>query len=162
MIKMLCFKGNSVQDIRGNLKIYNKQDVAVEYLNLALIEYVKGVNLFAALNLAGAAEELLGKIVRLNGATSAHDKMVNTLGSWYQIAKKAMPKKQAITSFILKAKNGSKHLDGSDDLTIELDLKREVKETIRKALENYNQISGLVSTKEMLAYYQHEKSIKTA
>lgn len=147
-----------MQDIRGDLKTYSKQDIAIEYLNLALVEYVKGTNMFAALNLAGAAEEMLGEIVRLNGAKSAHDKMIATLGSWYQVAKKAMPKKREISNFILSAKNGAKHLDGENDLTIELDLEKEVKEIIRKALENYNQIPGLVSTKEMLAYYQHEKT----
>jgi hypothetical protein len=146
-----------MQDIRGNLKTYSKQDIAIEYLNLALVEYVKGTNMFAALNLAGAAEEILGKIVRLNGAKSAHDEVVTWISSWYQVAKKAMPKQKDINSFILKAKNGAKHLDGEHDLNIELDLEKEVKETIRKAIENYNQIPGLRVTKEMLAYYQHEK-----
>lgn len=78
-----------MKDIRGNLNKYRKQDIAIEYLNLALTEYVKGENLFAALNLAGAAEELLGKIVQLNDFSNAHENMVTTLGSWYQIAKKA-------------------------------------------------------------------------
>ena len=75
-LNTLCFRGSYVQDIRGDLKTYSKQDIAIEYLNLALVEYVKGTNMFAALNLAGAAEEMLGKIVRLNWAKSAHDKMI--------------------------------------------------------------------------------------
>lgn len=148
-----------MQDIRGDLKTYNKQDIAIEYLNLALAQYVKGTNMFAALNLAGAAEELLGKIVTLNGTKCAHDSYIAMLGSWYQIAKKAIPKRGDINNFILKAKNGAKHLNGENDLTIELDLKKEVKETIRKAIENYNQIPGLTVTNEMLEYYQHEKNI---
>ena len=147
-----------MQDIRGDLKTYNKQDIAIEYLNLALAEYVKGTNMFATLNLAGAAEEMLGKIVRQNGDKSAHDKVVEMFVSWYEIAKKNMPKRNNINSFILKAKNGVKHLDGENDLTIELDLEKEVKETIRKAIENYNKIPSLTYTKEMLAYHQHQKT----
>ncbi len=147
-----------MQDIRSNLKTYSKQDIAIEYLNLALVEYAKGTNMFATLNLAGAAEEILGKIVRLNGAKSAHDRIVAMFGSWYQVAKKPMPKQADINSFILKAKNGAKHLDDEHDLNIELDLEKEVKETIHKAIENYNQIPGLPVTKEILAYYQHEKT----
>jgi hypothetical protein len=147
-----------MRDIRGDIEKYEKLDVAVEYLNLALSEYVKGQNLFAVLNLAGAAEEMLGKIVELNSKKNAHTQAFKLFRSWYQIAKKAIPKDHILSSLIVKAKNGVKHINGNADLTIELDIKKEAKETIRKALVNFHQIPELKNTTAILAYYQHEKA----
>ena len=56
---------SEMQDIRGELETHKKIDIAMQYLNLALREYTSGQNIFAVIHLAGAAEELLGKIVSL-------------------------------------------------------------------------------------------------
>ena len=55
-------------------------------------------------------------------------------------------------------KNGIKHIDGASDLHIELDVKREAKEAIRRAIENFNLIPEVKMSEELLAYYQHEKT----
>ena len=150
-----------MQEIRSNIKIYSKSDIAMQYLNLALSEYVKGQNMFAVIHLAGAAEELLGQIVYINTRENALSRDQQSMRSWYAILEKNTPSNKELNDRIfLKAKNGIKHINKKDpaDLEIEIDLLREAKEVIRRAIENFNQIPELKYSDELIAYHEHEKT----
>jgi|SRR5690554_3772867 len=146
-----------MQDIRGDLEIYHKSDIAMQYLNLALSEYIKGKNMFAVLHLAGAAEEMLGKVVSLRSSETALERTQRWIKSWYQISGKDTPQNKALNKHILKIKNGVKHINGANDLEIEFDINREAKEIIRRAIENFTQIPELKQSEEILEYYRHNK-----
>ena len=147
-----------MQDIRGHLEVYKKQDIAMQYFNLALVEYIKGENMFAVLHLAGAAEEMFGEIVSFRSCETSLDRIHRSIKSWYRISKKDLPKKRDLNNHILKVKNGIKHIDHPKDLEIEFDINREAKEMIRRAIENFIQLPELKQSKELLAYYKHEKA----
>ena len=147
-----------MKDIRGDIKLYKKQEIAMQYFNLALREYVSGDNLFAVINLAGVSEEMLGKIVSINNNVSALERTQKWLRSWYTITGKDTPPNKDLNRHLLKVKNGIKHINGEGDLEIEFDIGREAKEIIRRAIENFNQIPDLNQSEELLAYYQHEKT----
>ncbi|SCZ53194.1 hypothetical protein [Thiohalomonas denitrificans] len=146
-----------MQDIRGELETYQKIDIAMEYLNLALREYISDKNMFSVIHLAGAAEELLGKIVSINKNESALERARHWLRSWYGIIGKDTPLNTHLNKHILNIKNGIKHINDSGDLEIELDLNSEAKKVIHRAIENFNQIPQLDTSEELLAYYQHKK-----
>jgi hypothetical protein len=148
-----------MQDIRGDLEIYHKKDIAMQYLNLALSEYVKGKNMFAVLHLAGAAEEMLGKIVSLRSNETALEHVHRWMRSWYQITDNDTPQNKELNKHILKIKNGVKHINGAHNLEIEFDINREAKEIIRRAIENFNQIPELKHSEELLEYYRHTKQL---
>jgi hypothetical protein len=74
-----------MNDIQGDLKTYHKRDIAMQYFNLALEEYVKGENMFATLRLAGAAEEMFGKLVNISSTKTALERLQSLLKSWYNI-----------------------------------------------------------------------------
>ena len=147
-----------MQDILGDLKIYKKEDIAMQYLNLALAEYVKADNMFAVIHLAGAAEEILGMIVSINTGESALSRAQRWMRSWYSLGGKNTPANNELNKYILKAKNSIKHINSQADLEIEIDVTREAKEIIRRAIENFNQVPALQQSPELLAYYQHEKT----
>ncbi|MDN3521861.1 hypothetical protein [Halomonas ramblicola] len=147
-----------MEDIRGNLRSYPKQEIAMEYLNLALREYVAGRNLIAVINLSGAAEEMLGKIVSLKKNESAFQRAQRWTRSWFKLVGKETPANKDLNKHLLKVKNGIKHIDGKDDMNIEFDIDREAKEAIRRAIENFNQIPGISQSAEILAYYQRERT----
>lgn len=151
-------KRRSMEDIRGNLRTYSKKEIAMEYLNLALREYVAGRNLNSVINLAGAAEEMLGKIVLLNRSENSLERMQRLTRSWFNIVGKETPANKDLNKHFLKVKNGIKHIDGFDDLNIEFDIDREAKEIIRRAIENFNQIPDLHQSAELIAYYRHERT----
>ncbi len=149
-----------MEDIRGKLKKYQKIDIAMEHLNLALKEYVAQNNMFSVIHLAGAAEEMLGKVVCLNKKESALDNTQNWFRRWYSNLGKDTPANKDINKFILKTKNGVKHIKNCNDLSLEVDAKREAKEIIRRAIENFNQLPELTITLEIIAYHNHEKHNK--
>lgn len=143
-----------MQDIRGDIKTYSKKDIAMQYFNLALSEYVKGENMFAVIHLAGAAEEMFGKINTKENALSSEHRMIR---GWYTLVGKNTPSNKDLNKQILKTKNGIKHINDSADLEMKIDLLREAKEVIRRAIENFNQIPELKVSAELVTYYEHEE-----
>lgn len=130
----------------------------MQHLNLALLEYIEGSNLYSVLHLAGAAEEMLGRLVELKEKRSGLMFTMDLALSWQRIrGANVMPK--AVRNRILEAKNGVKHINGLDDLELRVDIAYEVKETICRALHNFNQLN-ISHTPEILAYYKYEKSRK--
>lgn len=150
-------KNKTMQDIRGDLKVYKKEDIAMQYFNMALTEYVKNMNMFAVIHLAGAAEEMLGEIVKINNKENALKRHQSSLRRWWKIIGKSTPGNSELNNHILNTKNSIKHINGNDDLEIEVDLYKEAKEIIGRTIENFNQIPSLQQSPELLAYYQHEK-----
>lgn len=146
-----------IQDIRGDLEVYDKKDIAMQYFNLALSEYVKGKNMFVVLHLAGAAEEMFGKMVSLRSTETALERVQRWMRTLYELQGKDKPQNKELNKHILKIKNGVKHNDGLQDLEIEFDIKREAQEFIRRAIENFNQIPELKQSEELLEYYRHNK-----
>lgn len=146
-----------MKDIRSDIREYDKLDIAIEHFNLALREYVRGENLFSVIHLAGAAEEMLGKIAELENRESAFVRSIKRFRSWFDIAGKDTPSNREINKFILHAKNSVKHLNGNEDRIVEFDLNREADELIRRAIENFNQIWGLEYSDELLEYYKYKK-----
>lgn len=139
---------------------HSKQAIAMQHLNLALAEYVKGINLYSVLHLVGAAEEMLGSLVKSEKRErSSLEHEVDSMQSWWNITGKDVNRKQD-RERILKVKNGIKHLDGEKDTELEADIDYENKETIRRALENFNQLQIPISP-EILAYYEYERIKRT-
>ncbi len=147
-----------MQNIRGILKTYKKEDIAMQFFNLALAEYVKAENMFAVIHLAGAAEEMLGKIVSINSGESALSRTQRLIRSWYSIIGKNTPTNGESNKYILNTKNSIKHINGPADLEIKMEVAREAKEIIRRTIENFNQIPSLQQSAELLAYYQYDKT----
>ncbi len=58
---------------------YPKLNIALEYLEAAIEERELRQRYFAAMNLAGVAEELLGKLIRANGDVDQMTEAVNRL-----------------------------------------------------------------------------------
>lgn len=135
---------------------HSKQEIAMQHLNLALAEYVKGVNLYSVLHLAGAAEEILGNLVKLKGKRNSLAQDVDLRQSYWNITGRSVNEKED-RDHILKSKNGIKHLNSEKDIELEMDIEYETKETIRRALGNYNQLKIPISP-EILAYHQYERN----
>lgn len=148
----------NIKDIRGDIKAYNKRDIAMQYFNAALKEYVEGKNMFVVIHLSGAAEEMFGRLVSINNVETSLQRAQRWMRSWYSVIGKNTPNNSELNKHILKVKNGIKHIDGVNDLEIEFDINREAKEIIRRAIENFNQLPELKLSAELIAYYKNEKT----
>lgn len=144
---------------------YSKIEIAVEYLDAAIDEREVHRRYFAAMNLAGVAEELLGKIVRLKDEkdylTSAvedltfiQDKLWDKLG-WAKKSPKEYKKLLGST------KNAIKHMDAGSDIKARLYFKveDESKWLITSAIHNLDRL-GIEQSKKVetfLAKYSEDE-----
>lgn len=104
---------------------------------------------------AGAAEEMLGKIVALHDKENSKDALFRQMRTWWQqVLNTDTPKNSVLDKTVLNAKNIVKHINGKEDLTVELDLKKQARQLLDRAVQNYHKIPGLKNTPEMLAYHQ--------
>ena len=97
--------------------------VACELLDRALRLYYEGGSDFAALHLAGAAEELLAKHIEAKGAESSfanlRDAAVRLSKYFNKDQKKSTPR--AIAAVMNHAKNATKHMDLTNDDAVTFD-----------------------------------------
>lgn len=144
---------------------YAKIEIAVEYLDAAIDEREIHSRYFAAMNLAGVSEELLGKVLRVKGKkdrltsvvedlTYIQDNLWNKLG-WAKRSPKECKK------FLGSTKNAIKHMDAGSDLNARLyfEVEDESKWLIKSAIQNLDAIGIKRSEKveAFLAMYSEDE-----
>ena len=133
---------------------YRKLEIAVQLLESVIDSYIREAQYFSAIHLAGGAEELLGKYVRIAGekdSLSDWAEAMNKIG--FLTGSSSSIKKNK--KYINWAKNNVKHMDTAADDTIEMDAKEEAKDLIERAISNFNRL-GLNPTSKVLDYYAAE------
>jgi hypothetical protein len=123
---------------------YPKLNIALEYLEAAIEEREIHRRYFAAMNLAGVAEELLGKIIRVTGGVDQLTSTVDMLSSIQEKFKDQMDlgfnTKKEFKNFLASAKNGIKHRDNGKDSNalFHCEIEIESKWLIQAAIRNLN------------------------
>lgn len=115
---------------------YDKRDIALTQLESALRLFREGDDYFSVLTLAGAAEEILGKLLSSSGRQNALDDLTSGSVLVYKhlFGEEAGAKEFAIRAN--RARNASKHLKAGGP-TITLDIRYEAKSMLNRAIDNY-------------------------
>jgi hypothetical protein len=115
--------------------------VATELLDRALRLYYEGNSDFAALHLAGAAEELLAKHIEAKGGessfTNLRDAAVGLSKYLNESGEASTPK--SIANVMNHAKNATKHMALKDDQLVFFDARSEAHDLLDRAVSNYYQ-----------------------
>lgn len=123
---------------------YPKLPIALEYLEAAIEEREIHKRYFSAMNLAGVAEELLGKIIRIKGKTDQLTEVTNTLLKIHENVKGIIDfgfdNQKDFKKLIGSTKNSIKHLDSASDINAKLyfEVEDESKWLIQAAIRNLN------------------------
>lgn len=127
-----------------------KHQVAIELLEAALRTYVEGKSYYAALHLAGGAEEVLSVYARSmhiqagEPMVPAYDSFKNAVvalsGPTSEQERHAEHK--AIADLMNRAMNSVKHKYGIDDEFVSFDAKEESAEVIDRAVTTYFQMQA--------------------
>jgi hypothetical protein len=135
---------------------YSKLKIALEYLEAAIEERELHHRYFAAMNLAGVAEELLGKIIRITGEDDQLTKSVAVLAEVQDIANKQLGwerrSKKDLKKLLSSTKNSIKHMDSVSDKNAQLhsEVENESQWLIQAAIRNLDILrinhSGTVSS----------------
>ncbi len=111
----------------------SKADIASRQLDTAIDLYFSG-DLISAVTLAGAADEILGKMVRGFGQNSSLDDAVERMCGMYEAAFGEPADPKAFVDLRNRARNEFKHIASAMDFSG--DLEREAHSMIKRAIEN--------------------------
>lgn len=110
---------------------------------LALIQMEQSLNLLeagdpiSALTLAGAAEEILGRMVAKKGKKPRVESLADWIGTIYDWAGKKRPSKKKIIAIENRIRNELKHQNDGRNITVEADFNFHCEEMLLRCMYNY-------------------------
>lgn len=122
-----------------------KFEIAERQLFHAIDQYLAGTDLVSVITLAGAAEEILGKLVAGKGYENALDLKVKKLCKMFEFIFEKQANPSDFRKLRNKARNELKHI-GSEDF-IELDLEQEAVNMLDRAIKNYKKLNPRIVRK---------------
>lgn len=129
---------------------YNRVDLAIEQLEVALDLFLRKHSYVAALTLAGAAEEILGKALSLQEKwTILNQWHINN--AFMDDVRNQQMSLSTYASHINVDRNSAKHMRSLDDATITLDLLEASMWMLYRACANFGWL-GFPPTKRMRSF----------
>jgi signal transduction histidine kinase len=129
---------------------------------IALIQLERSVELFeagdfiSALTLAGAAEEIFGRMVRRKGKEPRVEYNAEWIGSLYDWAKKPRPSKKQLIVIQNKIRNELKHQDDGRNVRVSANFEIEAEDMILRAMFNYFDAFGChPASKRLRSWFDH-------
>ncbi len=119
---------------------YDKLSIADEMLDGAIKAFLDSKQFFVALNLAGVAEELYGKVIRLNGGMNSQSSLIELAKVIARMDGDGELKDSDLFKVSGMRKNGIKHLDTEEERFIEIDIEDEARSAIDCALTNHRSL----------------------
>ena len=118
-------------------RAYDKKCIALSQLETALGLFSEGQDFFSVITLAGAADEILGKLVTLRGGDSSLASLNKAAAAIYEHLFGEPADVSAIAARANRARNALKHLDPGGRPTITLDARQEAIDMVNRAIDNY-------------------------
>jgi hypothetical protein len=116
----------------------SKRDLALSQLNHAIALFIEERELISCITLAGAAEEILGKLVAASGGTPALTRRAEATRQLHQWFWGTDLGAKVFVNIRNDTKNNLKHLVAGTD--VEIDLRKEAMRMLDRALENYEKL----------------------
>ena len=111
--------------------------IATQQLEDALHLYLERSSYISAITLAGAAEEILGKMVKHVGKHTSLKKHVDGVMGFHEIFQLIDLDEKKVIDQCNKARNRAKHLDDAKIAGVIMDDKEEAKDLLNRAIDNY-------------------------
>ena len=129
-----------------HIQKFKKIDIAKEYIETAILHY-EDKKYFQALHLAGAAEELIGKLLRKEKIKTSLESEKEDFVLFNKLVMKRDISEKHAADFLNKSKNAIKHLDETNpkDEYIELDPKEDANNLLKRAIKNLWRLEGELS-----------------
>lgn len=124
----------------GMTEIVNisKVDIATSQLDTAIRLYIEKTDLISALTLAGAAEEIFGKLLSVRGQQNAFEEVLNRLCEVHKAAFEEELDRRVYADLRNGIRNEFKHHCSGNSLEINLD--GEASQLIKRAIDNYRKL----------------------
>ena len=134
--------------------IINKIEIAKMQLDTAINLFLSDTDFISSLTLAGASEEISGKLLERDG----NDSMLKKLHAWYEETSGEEIKYAEFAQKANLARNCLKHASVKEEDELEI-YRWETVQMIMRAMTNYKELTGEPSEKmkEMAAWIQENK-----
>jgi hypothetical protein len=119
-----------------SLQAYSKQSIALAQLETALRLFHVGDDLISVITLAGAAEEILGKLVKKRGQDNSLDSLKKTAAAIHERLFSEPIDTSVIADRANRARNAMKHVTAAGD-PVSLDLREEAVDILNRAVDDY-------------------------
>lgn len=116
---------------------YEKADIARSQLDTAIRLFREGEDLFAVITLAGAAEEILGRLIEEAGGENSLEALRDASVRIHQALFQETRAAKVFAERANRARNALKHHTLGVDSTVTLDLEREAIDMVDRAISNY-------------------------
>jgi hypothetical protein len=131
---------SQAQDIDlENIQIYTKLDIAECQLNQALKLFISQKDYISAITLAGAIEEILGKLLNSRKVENSLQNWVKTYAGFAKIFAIKDLDKKTIISDANYYRDGLKHITDGNPIGV---TKEAAIEIIERAIQNFVQLTG--------------------
>ncbi len=119
---------------------YDKKCIALAQLETALRLFCDGDDLFSVITLAGAAQEILGDLVKKQGRDNSLASLKRAAAAIHKVATgEAFDEKELkrVGDRANSARNAVKHLEAISAPTITMDVRKEAVDILTRAVDNY-------------------------
>ncbi|MES1982456.1 MAG: hypothetical protein V4443_08260 [Pseudomonadota bacterium] len=122
-----------------------RDDLALTQLETALRLFFEGRDFASVVTLAGAADEIFGKLLSASGKENHFDSLKKAAAEIHQWLYGEPGNSTQIANRANRAKNTLKHWDIGQPLIVKLDLEQEAKYMLFRAVDNYWMLKGTLS-----------------
>ncbi len=128
------------------------EDMALEQLETALRLYFEAEkSYYSVITLAGAAEEILGKLLKENGQETALDTIKKAVRAVSERLRGEATTEKWVATRANNAKNRVKHGSPNQSKSVEFDAAEEAKDMLQRAIDNYYTLTSK-ETEKMLRF----------
>lgn len=110
-------------------------------MTAAIVECLEHRRYYAAINLAGVAEELYGKLLRVSGEKTFRDEIIDSALDAANAEKEGFLNRKDMKHAASYFKNAIKHMDSRNDRFLQINAESEAIYAIAEAMENRDKLN---------------------
>jgi len=119
------------------VRAYYREDLALAQLETALRLYFDGSDYASVITLAGAADEIFGKLLAASGRESSLASLTKAVIAIHQKLYGEPIEPREVADRANRARNNLKHGDIGEPRILKLDLLDEARDMLNRAIDNY-------------------------
>ncbi len=133
---------------------HDVQSIALRQLDTAVRLYFEGEDYYSVITLAGAAEEILGKLLIVCSGENSLNSLKKAAGAVHEVLYSQDLKDSEVSELANAARNAMKHWSPDKPRVLEFDARAEAKDMLNRAIDNYYNLTGSLST--LMTRFQEE------
>jgi hypothetical protein len=124
---------------------HDKQQVALTQLETALRLFADGADDYSVVTLAGAADEIFGKLLESRGGVTALVALTRASAAIHQVVHGVPGSEKEYADRANLARNALKHLRAGGDPSVPFDIHQEASDMLDRAISNYWALTNSLS-----------------